>query len=556
MLEGFTPWPQNVAARYRAEGLWRGESLVALLDTAARAHGAKTALVGGDRRIDYAELVLLTRRTAAGLRAHGIRAGDRVVVQLPNGPDFVVVCFALFRLGAKPVFALPSHRVQEIRHLCELSGAVGYVFPESHHGFDHLALAHRVRSELPALRHLFVLGKDAEGDAVPLAEVDADPVELPAPDPSDVAFFLLSGGTTALPKLIPRTHDDYTYQVRAAREACPVSADDVYLAVLPVEFNFTWGCPGVVGVLGAGGTVVMAEEPVPELCLPLIAREGVTFTSVVPSVLQLWLEAREWMDDDLSSLRFLQVGSAKLYPETAGRVQPAFDCRLQQVFGMAEGLLTFTRPEDPAATVLTTQGRPVSPADEIRIVDEQDCQVPVGTIGELLARGPYTLRGYYQAPEHNSRAFTEDGFYRSGDLARLTPEGNLVIEGRIKDVIIRGGDKVSAAEVEGHLLTLDSVARAAVVPYPDEFLGERTCAYVVPAGHAPSLQEVKAALDERGLAAYKVPDRLEIVTELPLTGLGKIDKKVLAALARGESASWTASLLPSSGARAATADSE
>ncbi|MFD8462310.1 (2,3-dihydroxybenzoyl)adenylate synthase [Streptomyces antimycoticus] len=549
MLDGFTPWPEDVTERYRTEGLWRGESLVDLLDSAARAHGPRTALVDGDRRIDYAELALLTRRTAAALRARGIRSGDRMVVQLPNGPDFVVVCFALFRLGAKPVFALPSHRFQEIRHLCELSGAVGYVFPESHHGFDHLALAHRVRRELPALQHLFVLGKDAEGDAVPLAEVDADPVELPAPDPSDVAFFLLSGGTTALPKLIPRTHNDYAYQVRAARVACPVGADDVYLAVLPVEFNFTWGCPGVVGVLGAGGTVVMAPDPVPEVCLPLIAQEGVTFTSVVPSVLQLWLEAREWMDDNLGSLRFLQVGSAKLYPETAERVQPAFGCRLQQVFGMAEGLLTFTRPGDPAATVLTTQGSPVSPADEIRIVDEQDREVPVGTVGELLARGPYTLRGYYRAPEHNSRAFTEDGFYRSGDLARLTPEGNLVIEGRIKDVIIRGGDKVSAAEVEGHLLTLDSVARAAVVPYPDEFLGERTCAYVVPAGPAPTLPQIKAALEERGLAAYKVPDRLEIITELPLTGLGKIDKKALAALARGEAD-------PSPGTRAATAAGE
>ncbi len=556
MLDGFTPWPEDVAERYRVEGYWRGESLVDLLDAAVRANGPKTALVLGDRRITYDELGMLTRRTAAGLRARGIGAGDRVVVQLPNGPDFVVVCFALFRLGAAPVFALPAHRVQEIRHLCELSGAVGYVFPETHRGFDHLALARRVRDEVDSLEHLFVLGRDtdqSDGDVVPLAEVDAEPVELPAPDPSDVAFFLLSGGTTALPKLIPRTHDDYTYQVRAAREACPVTGDDVYLAVLPVEFNFTWGCPGVVGVLGAGGTVVMAPDPTPELCFPLIEQEGVTFTSVVPSVLQLWLEGREWMESDLSSLRFLQVGSAKLYPETAARVEPAFGCRLQQVFGMAEGLLTFTRRDDPAATVLTTQGSPVSPADEIRIVDERDREVPAGTVGELLARGPYTLRGYYQAPEHNARAFTDDGFYRSGDLARLTPEGDLVIEGRIKDVIIRGGDKVSAAEVEGHLLTLDSVARAAVVPYPDEFLGERTCAFVVPAGEAPTLPGIKAALEEHGLAAYKLPDRLELLTELPLTGLGKTDKKVLAALARGESAPAAADFVPSPAIRAGAA---
>ncbi|MFD5751121.1 (2,3-dihydroxybenzoyl)adenylate synthase [Streptomyces sp. NPDC127033] len=544
MLEGCTTWPDDLAGRYRAAGHWRGETLTGLLDAAVEAYGDKAALVHGDRRVSYTELGRLTRRMAAGLGARGIRAGDRVVVQLPNGPEFVVVCYALFRLGAAPVFALPAHRAQEIRHLCELSGAVAYVFPEHHHGFDHLGLAHRVHGEVGTLRHLFVAGEDPGGTAVPLAAVDAEPLELPAPDASDVAFFLLSGGTTALPKLIPRTHDDYAYQVRAAREAGPVTGDDVYLAVLPIEFNFTWGCPGVVGVLGAGGTVVLAPDPTPEQCLPLIEREGVTFTSVVPSVLQLWLESAEWLDTAPSSLRFLQVGSAKLHPETASRVTPAFGCRLQQVFGMAEGLLTFTREGDPEETVLTTQGRPVSPSDEIRIVDDQDREVPVGTIGELLTRGPYTLRGYYRAPEHNSRAFTDDGFYRSGDLARLTPEGDLVIEGRLKEVIIRGGDKVSATEVEGHLLTLGSVARAAVVPYPDEFLGERTCAFLVPAGKPPTLPEIKDALDARGLAAYKLPDRIELLAELPLTGLGKTDKKLLAALARGESAAPAAAFVP------------
>ncbi|MFD7432255.1 (2,3-dihydroxybenzoyl)adenylate synthase [Streptomyces sp. NPDC059818] len=557
MLEGCTPWPQDVAARYRDDGHWRGESLVDLLDTAVTAYGSRTALVQDDVRITYTELGLRTRRTAAGFRARGIEAGDRVVVQLPNGPEFVIVCFALFRLGALPVFALPAHRSQEITHLCAQSGAVGYVFPRSHHGFDHTALARRVRDEVTGLKHLFMSGegKPADGDMVPLAEVDADPVELPAPDPADVAFFLLSGGTTALPKLIPRTHDDYVYQTRAARAAGPVDGGDVYLAVLPVEFNFTWGCPGVVGTLAVGGTVVLAQDPTPERCFPLIEQEGVTFTSVVPSVLQLWLEAAEWHDADLGSLHFLQVGSAKLYPEVAARVEPAFGCRLQQVFGMAEGLLTFTRESDAAATVLTTQGRPVSPADEIRIVDEEGRELPAGGIGELLARGPYTLRGYYRAPEHNRRSFTDDGFYRSGDLARLTPEGNLVIEGRIKDVIIRGGDKVSAAEVEGHLLALSSVARAAVVPYPDEYLGERTCAFLVPVDRPPVLAEIKAALEQRGLAAYKLPDRVEIVAELPLTGLGKTDKKVLAAIARGERVPASTAFLPvAAAARAAVPD--
>ncbi|MFE3604111.1 (2,3-dihydroxybenzoyl)adenylate synthase [Streptomyces sp. NPDC059096] len=562
MLDGCTPWPKEFAERYRAEGLWRGETLVDMLTASAGRHGGKTALAQGAHRLSYEELDRRARRMAAGFRAQGIAPADRVVVQLPNVAEFVVVCFALFRLGAHPVFALPAHRASEIRHLCELSGAVGYVFPGVHRGFDHPELARRIRDEVPTLRTLFTLAETAEtaetpetaqagtGAIVPLSAVEAagDTAEAstgPAPDPSDVAFFLLSGGTTALPKLIPRTHDDYVYMARAAVEAIGLTEDDTYLAVLPVEFNFTWGCPGVIGTLLAGGTVVLAEDPTPERCFPVIEQEAVTITAVGPSVVQLWLEAAEWLKPDLSSLRTLQVGGSTFHPELAARVAPELGCRVQQVFGMAEGLITFTRDGDPDDTVLTTQGRPISPADEVRIVDTRDQDVPAGTVGELLTRGPYTLRGYYRAPEHNAGAFTEDGFYHSGDLARLTPDGNLVIEGRIKDMINRGGDKVSAGEVEGHLLAHPAIARAAVVPVPDDYLGERVCAFVVPVGDPPSLPELKAALTERGLAGYKLPDRLEIVAELPLTGLGKTDKKILAAIARGEPAPAAADFVPS-----------
>ncbi|MDV9169081.1 AMP-binding protein [Streptomyces sp. W16] len=532
MLDGCTPWPEETAERYRSAGLWRGETLSDLLRDGAARHGAKTALVHGERRLTYADLDRRVDRMATGFRRHGIAAGDRVVVQLPNVPEFVVVCFALFRAGAKPVFALASHRANEIRHLVSMSGAAGYVIPGEHQGFDHVALAEEVIADSATLRRVFVLDGKVPGEErfVPLDEVDAEPGPLPATDPSDVAFFLLSGGTTALPKLIPRTHDDYAYQTRAAAELLELTPEDVYLAVLPVEFNFAWGCPGVIGTLRSGGTVVLADSPVADDCFETVRRERVTVTSLVPTVAQLWLEALEWGSYDLSSLRVVQIGGARLHRETAERIAPAFGCRLQQVFGMAEGLLTLTRATDSAESTLSTQGRPLSPADEIRVVDESGADVPPGQTGELLARGPYTLRGYYRAPEHNTRAFTADGFYRTGDLARLTDTGELVIEGRLKDVIIRGGDKVSAGEVEGHLLTHPEVDRAAVVPVPDEFLGERICAYVVPAaGGAPSLTGLRRALHERGIADHKLPDRLEIVDTFPLTGLGKVDKKVLAA---------------------------
>lgn len=541
MLEGCTPWPPEVGQRYRELGYWRGEQLADLPRQWSRRFGQRTALVHQRRRISYAELDARVDRMAAGFRRHGVSAGDRVIVQLPNAPEFVIVCFALFRVDAKPVFSLLSHRASEIRHLCSLSGAAGYVVPGRHRGFDHTALAAEVMAESPALRRVFVLAGEVPADRpdpggfVPLAEVDAEPEPLPVPDPSDVAFFLLSGGTTALPKLIPRTHDDYAYQTRATAELVGLSPDDVYLAALPVEFNFTWGCPGVVGTLRSGGTVVLADNPAPDDCFEAIERERVTVTSLVPTVAQLWLETVADAEYDLASLRLIQIGGAPLHRETAAQIAPAFGCRLQQVFGMAEGLLSLTRDEDPPETVLTTQGRPLSPDDEVRIVDGSGAELPPGGTGELLARGPYTLRGYYRAPEHNARAFTADGYYRTGDLARLTGTGQLVIEGRLKDVIVRGGDKVSAAEVEGHLLSHPAVDRVAVAPVPDPYLGERICAYVRPVGEPPTLVELRRALHARGIADYKLPDRLEIVDDLPLTGLGKVDKKALA-LAREEDA--------------------
>jgi 2,3-dihydroxybenzoate-AMP ligase len=540
MLDGFTPWPQQTAERYRAKGYWRGETLVDALAKSVREGGDRTALVHGERRYTYAELDRWSARTAAGLHNRGIAAGDRVLVQLPNSPEFVVVCFALFRIGALPVFVLPAHRLSEVTHLAAMTRAVAHVIPGVVRGFDYLALARQAREGSETLREIYVVDPELRApDVVALADVDDDAVPSPVPDPGDVAFFLLSGGTTALPKLIPRTHEDYLYQARIAAEAAGAGRDDVYLATLPVEFNFTWGCPGVIGMLQAGGTVVFADAPTPERCFAAIERERVTLTSVVPSIALLWLEALEWMTPDLTSLRTLQIGSAKLYPEVAARIEPAFGARLQQVFGMAEGLLTFTRAGDPPEVVLHTQGRALSPDDEIRIVDENDADVPTGEIGELITRGPYTLRGYYLAPEHNTRAFTADGYYRSGDLARLTAEGNLVIEGRLKDVVIRGGDKVSAAEVEQHLVAHPAIAQAAVVAEPDEMLGERICAYLIAApdlagAEPPSLTELKQVLHQRGLAEFKLPDRIEFIERFPLTGLGKIDKKALAVRADSE----------------------
>ncbi|NRQ35171.1 AMP-binding protein [Nonomuraea sp. NN258] len=528
MLDGVVPWPDSFALVYRRLGYWRGQDLGSLLRDWARSYGDRTALVGLDRRVSYAELDAWADRLAAGFIARGVQPGDRIVLQLPNVPEFVAVFFALTRAGAHPVFALPAHRDTELRHLVTASEAVGYVVAQSRDGFDYPALARRMAGEHDCLRLLFVHGR-ADG-LVSLRDVAADPapVTLPELDPSNVAFFLLSGGTTALPKLVPRTHDDYAYQLRAGVSACGVTADDVYLAVLPVEFNLSLGCPGVLGTLHAGGTVVLAEDPVAEDCLRLVEQERVTFTALVPTILRLWLDELPYLDNDLSSLRFVLVGGAPLPPELAARVRPELGCALTQSFGMAEGMLLYSGLRDDEHTRVTTQGRPLSPTDEVRILDDLGHPVPPGEPGHLLVRGPYTIRGYFRAPEHNATAFTPDGFYRTGDIVRRTPDGSLVVEGRAKDVIIRGGDKISPAEIEAHLLEHAGVRETAVIGVPDEFLGERSCAFVVPRGAPPTAVELKRMLHAKGVADYKLPDRVEIVESLPLTPLGKVDRKALA----------------------------
>lgn len=527
MLAGCPTWPEEFAARYRQEGCWQGETFGTMLRRRAAQYGDRIAIVSGDRRVSYAELDEQADRLAAGFYRLGIRAQDRVIVQLPNIPQFFEVIFALFRIGALPVFSLPVHRKNEIGYLCEFTQAAAYVIPDKDAGFDYRELAAQVKDTLPDARRIIVAGEPGEYTALNDLYVEPSIGEIKGPSSGDVAFLQLSGGTTGLPKLIPRTHDDYIYSLRISAEVCALNEHSVYLAVLPIAHNYPLSSPGVLGTLYAGGRIVLARGASPDEAFPLIAKERVTIAAVVPPIALIWMDAAESRRCDLSHLQVLQVGGAKFSAEAAKRVKTTIGCTLQQVYGMAEGLVNYTRFDDPEETIINTQGRPMSPYDEIRIVDDEDDEVAPGEVGHLLTRGPYTIRGYYKAEQHNARSFTSDGFYRTGDMARMTPAGYLVIEGRAKDQINRGGDKVAAEEIENHLLAHPGVHDAAVVSMPDEFLGERTCAFVIRYEAAITGSELKAFLRDRGLASYKIPDRVEFVESFPQTGVGKVSKKML-----------------------------
>ncbi|KFM99729.1 (2,3-dihydroxybenzoyl)adenylate synthase [Bacillus clarus] len=525
MLKGYTEWPKEFVDRYKEEGCWLGETFGEMLKERAERHGNRIAVISGDTHVSYSELDEKVDRLAAGFLNLGIKQEDRVVLQLPNIIEFFEVCFALFRIGALPVFALPSHRSSEISYFCEFGEASAYIISDKALGFDYRKLAREVKEKVPTLQHVIVVG-DAE-EFVNISDLYMDPIQLPEVHPSDVAFLQLSGGTTGLSKLIPRTHDDYIYSLRVSAEICNLNPDSVYMAVLPVAHNYPLSSPGTLGTLYAGGKVVLASGGSPDEAFSLIEKESVTITALVPPLAMVWLDAAASRNNDLSSLQVLQVGGAKFSAEVAKRIRPTFGCTLQQVFGMAEGLVNYTRLDGPEEIIVHTQGRPMSKFDEIRIVNEDDNDVIPGEVGSLLTRGPYTIRGYYKAEEHNKKSFTHDGFYRTGDLVKMNEQGYIIVEGRDKDQINRGGEKVAAEEVENHLLAHDSVHDVAMVSMPDDYLGERTCAFVIARGQKPTVGELKTFLRERGIAAYKIPDRIEFIESFPQTGVGKVSKKEL-----------------------------
>lgn len=545
MLDGVTPFPAEFAARYRELGYWEDRPLFDGFNAALAAYADRVAVVDETGPVTYSQLTERSERLARVLLEVGLRPLDRVIVQLPNTAVFVYLYFALLRIGAAPVLALPGHRRREITQFASISGAQALAVPAAVRGFDFAAMAADVMTDRPDLRLCLIQGLDEAPNDPRFVRLEdllsreprssREALEQISIDPSDPALFLLSGGTTGIPKLIPRTHNDYLYNSKIAAAACEIGVGDVLLDVLPIEHNLPLGCPGLQGFLLSGGTVVLGTSTRPRDVFELIQRHRVTHIHLVPALLIRWIDDPLVSEYDLSSLRVIQSGGQRLQPEVRLRAERALPgCFIQENFGMAEGLIMFVRLSDPPEVRRETCGRPASPADEVYLVDEDGHVVPDGEPGELIVRGPYTLRGYFRSPEHNARAFTPDGFYRSGDLLRKLPSGNYVVEGRVKDLINRGGEKISAEEVENLILSNKAVLNVACVPYPDPVLGERMCACVVlRPGFSLSLEELVGFLRGFEIAAFKLPERLEVFDSLPLSGFGKVSKKDLAARLAG-----------------------
>lgn len=528
------------------EGLngWERISLSDWVRNITNKYSDRIAIVDSQREVTYRELDREIDEIAYGLYKLGIAPKDKVIVQIPNRLSFVITLFAVIRIGAIPILALPAHRETEIEGIIKVASPKAYIVAEKYMGFDYLPMAKRIKEESSSLEFLIVDGERG-GDYL-IKDIIISGREVmdsgngsedffTKSDGYDTGVLLLSGGTTGVPKLIPRTHTDYLYNGRMSALKCRADSNSVYLAALPVAHNFPLCCPGIIGILDVGGKVVLASNTTPDEILNLISEEKVTITALVPAMLNLCLEMSEWDEDiDISSLEILQVGGAMLEESLAQKVIDIWsDCKLMQVFGTAEGLLCFTNLADDDEVVVNCQGKPISEADEVKIVDSDLKEVPRGEFGELLSRGPYTIPGYFNADEVNRISFTEDGFYRTGDRAMWTEEGNIRMGGRIKEQINRAGEKITPSEVEALLCQNERIKEAVVVGVPDEELGFRSCSFILSEdGEEFEREEIYHFLKNKGLAGYKIPDQVENIDVWPLTSVGKIDKKQLVKLAQ------------------------
>ena len=564
LLDGFVPYRPHMKALYDAK-CWPTKTFADLFDEMAGRMNDREALVGGpnmSQRYTYKQMKLYSERLALHFLDMGLQRGDTVIVQMTNLPEFGIMWLAFNRIGVIPVMCLPQHRYTELSQIAAKAGAVAYISCGESRGYNYAELMDQLADELGMKWKMFagahMKGKVPEG-YIYINDLLEDPIETRVPmedllaaahpDPHDICILLLSGGTTGTPKLIPREYNAYVYYAIECSREIGLNMYTVQLAVAPVAHNFVLAAPGIIGAWMNGGKVVMLAENSMDAICRTIQEEKITEMPMVPTMIIKLLNFEGRANYNLSSLETLINGASKLEPSLAVTVKDTLGCELISQFGMSEGTITQTRRDDPDPEVrFATIGLPISAYDEWKILDHDDGHIiaqsgpvgdcfsipedsQVGVPGEICFRGPYTIRGYFRAPERNVEAFTEDGFYKSGDMACLHPSRRgFVIMGRYKDAINRGGEKFSCEEVENACLeNIEWLHDCALVAMPDKILGEKGCLYVelkpefASKASELTVEYIQKVLDGK-LAKFKMPERIEIRDEMKKTNIGKIDK--------------------------------
>jgi non-ribosomal peptide synthetase component E (peptide arylation enzyme) len=519
----------ELARRYAASGLWMNKTFFAFIEEGAAAHPEREVFADGKRRISYGGLKDEILRCAELYRRIGLKRGDVVTVQLPNWIEFAVAFFALELIGAIANKVNPDFRARELDYILKFSGSRAYVFPNEFRGFDYLAMAKGLQVSVPRLEHLILAGAAAEG-ATGLDELQKcpplDAAHRVRMDPNEVFRMAFTSGTTGDPKCVLHSSNTTLYAPWLLNRDMAVTERDVLLTYLPVGLN--WGYFTLMQAIMAGARAVLMERFSGRAALETIQRERVTYIPTAPAAIVSMLAEPELDRFDLSSLRVVITGGASAAIETIRDYQARAKGHLIELYGMLEtGFHTYTRFTDDPQKVNGTIGRVVGDM-ELRIIDAAGNDVPHGEIGELAARGPTIHLGYHNNPAANAASFTEDGWFRTGDLGRVVDAaGNIQLSGRSKEIINRGGKKFFPREVEEILYTHPSVLHAAMVGLPDVRLGERNCLCVIPkSGRNLSLDEAVAFLKGQ-IADYKLPESIERFEEFPMTGTGKIRRHIL-----------------------------
>ncbi len=519
-----------------------GLSVSQVLALSAADSPQRDFLVAGGEGHSYTRIREESDALAASLANLGIEAGDRMAILLPGCQEFVVALFALARLGVVAVPINPRLAESEIRYLLRHSQAVGAVTVERFHGVDYLEVFEELLPRLPELQYLVTVGEEdlwyddrifqfedlvSAGRGRELPEVAIDPGE-------SILAILYTSGTTGKPKGVELTHRNLIHAAAATADGIGLERTDRVFGVTALFHVFGIG-PGILGCALTGSTLILQEEFEAEEALDLIAEHRATVHYGVPTVFAEELRVQRRAPRDLSSLRVGLVAGAPMPEELAREVVETLCPELLVAYSLTEtaSVLALTRAGDPREKRRLTAGRPVR-GMEARVLESDGTVLPVESLGEIAARGPQVMKGYYRQPGETARAFDADGFFRTGDLGIVDEEGFVHLVGRRKEVIIRGGYNVYPREVEDRIHAHPAVREAAVVGVKDAVLGEAICAAVIPVeGAIVTDSEIRDWCGEI-LAEYKVPDRVHFMEAFPMTGTGKIRRVELVRLLESE----------------------
>lgn len=535
-MEGVPPYPPELMRKYQQRGWWLGVTIVQAFDHTCDIYPPKVAVVEGQHRLTFSQLRDKSLQAAAAFRHLGIGPGDCVLFQMPNWHEAIYIYLGLQRLGAVPVMCLPRHGQRELERFCSLTQAKAWIGPASFAKTDYTVVARALKERFSHLEHVIVVRDEAPSGTLSFHALMEEAQRRSSSskerravriNPCEVMHLGPTGGTTGLPKLVPKTHNNHLTKAHYFGRALELGPRDISLAFAPINHDAPHLLNFSLMVL-LGTTMVLCPSTRMEDIMEHMAREKVTYCFFVPALLTDFLHAPAREKSDLSSLRMVNSGGAHCPAELARLAHSSLPCRFHNCYGMTEGAGTSTRFSDPVEVVENTVGRGLCPYDRYIAVDDFGKEVPQGGEGELAQKGPSIVSGYYKSDEENKQVFTPDGFFRTGDLARFDGNGNLMITGRKKDVINRGGEKVSARELEELLHAHPAVLRAAVIGMPDPRLGERICAYLQPKDRQTlNTEEMIAFLKGKGASLLLLPERIEVVSELPFTAMDKVDKQKL-----------------------------